>query len=118
MRILIDECLSPELSKIAHAAGYEAYHVNYRNWNGLRDWELRPILLDEEFTFVTTDATDWRDLLSAEPHSGLILLMDAQGLQAQRDLFQSALDYIAVESMANRVIEVFSDSIIKSYTMP
>jgi predicted nuclease of predicted toxin-antitoxin system len=39
MKLLIDECLSPELTKLAHAKGYgESSHVVWMGLAGKKDW--------------------------------------------------------------------------------
>jgi predicted nuclease of predicted toxin-antitoxin system len=41
MKFLVDECLSPELVKLAHDRGYgESSHVVWRHLQGKKDWEL------------------------------------------------------------------------------
>jgi predicted nuclease of predicted toxin-antitoxin system len=40
MRFLIDECLHESLVRVAHAAGFEAVHVNHLGLSGKQDWEL------------------------------------------------------------------------------
>ncbi|MHC2295972.1 DUF5615 family PIN-like protein [Rhizobium mongolense] len=54
MKFLIDECLSPELAKLALAKGHgETSHVVWLKLAGLKDWELKPIILNGDWTFVT-----------------------------------------------------------------
>jgi Domain of unknown function (DUF5615) len=61
MKFLIDECLSPELTKLAHAKGHgESFHVVWLGRAGLKDWELKPIILDGDWTFVTKNSVDFR----------------------------------------------------------
>jgi len=39
MKFLVDECLSPELVKLAHDRGHgESSHVVWRNLQGKKDW--------------------------------------------------------------------------------
>jgi hypothetical protein len=40
MRLLIDPCLHESLVGLAHAAGFEATHVNYLGLKGQPDWAL------------------------------------------------------------------------------
>ena len=52
MKFLFDECLSPELTKLAHAKGYgESTHVVWLGRAGLKDWELKPFILKDDWTF-------------------------------------------------------------------
>lgn len=61
MKFLIDECLSPELTKLAHAKGHgESSHVVWLGRAGLKDWELKPVILDGDWTFVTKNSVDFR----------------------------------------------------------
>lgn len=60
MKFLVDECLSPDLVKIAHSRGHEASHVVWLGHAGLKDWELKPIILKDDWTFVTKNSVDFR----------------------------------------------------------
>ena len=54
MKFLIDECLSPQLAKMAIEKGHgETSHVVWMKMGGLKDWELKPIILEGDWTFVT-----------------------------------------------------------------
>jgi hypothetical protein len=53
MRFLFDECLHESLVGIAHAAGFEATHVNHLGLSGESDWALAARIIKDEFTFVT-----------------------------------------------------------------
>jgi putative toxin-antitoxin system antitoxin component (TIGR02293 family) len=45
MKFLIDECLSPDLTKRAHEKGHgESSHVVWLGFAGLKDWELTRII--------------------------------------------------------------------------
>lgn len=60
MKFLIDECLSPELTNLAHAKGHgESSHVVWLSRAGLKDWELKPIILGGDWTFVTKNSVDF-----------------------------------------------------------
>ena len=61
MKFLIDECLSPELTKRAHDRGYgESSHVVWLGRGGLKDWELKPLIIEGDWTFVTKNSVDFR----------------------------------------------------------
>ena len=46
MKFLVDECLSPELTKLAHDRGYdESSHVAWLGRTGAKDWELKPFIM-------------------------------------------------------------------------
>ena len=61
MKLLVDECLSPELIKLAHEKGYgQSSHVVWMNRGGSKDWELKRLILEGDWTFVTRNAVDFR----------------------------------------------------------
>jgi predicted nuclease of predicted toxin-antitoxin system len=54
MKLLIDECLSEELTKLARERGHpESSHVRWIGKSGAKDWELPPVILEGDWTFVT-----------------------------------------------------------------
>jgi hypothetical protein len=81
-RLLIDECLSPELVQLAIEAGHvESSSVRDRGRLGLKDWELMVYVIQEDFVLVTRNAQDFRGAGEANPgglhgsaevHAGLI----------------------------------------------
>lgn len=59
MKFLVDECLSPELTKLAHAKGHgESSHVVWLGRAGRKDWELKPFILEGDWTFVVQPAKE------------------------------------------------------------
>lgn len=118
-RLLIDECLSPELVDMAVAAGHvESTCVRDRGWSGKKDWELITVVVAGDFTLVTHNAQDFRgggpaDLggehAKQEIHAGLICLNSPRmSLAKQRELFQIALDELAgLPDLLNQALEVF-----------
>ena len=61
MKFLIDECLSPELAKIAIDKEHgETSHIVWLGLGGYKDWELTPIILDGDWIFVTKNSVDFR----------------------------------------------------------
>jgi hypothetical protein len=61
MKFLVDECLSPALAKMALREGYGgSSHVAWLKLSDLTDWELKPIILTEEWTFITKNSVDFR----------------------------------------------------------
>ena len=119
-KLLIDECLSPELVKLAIAAGYvESTCVRNRQWLGLKDHELIRRVIAADMTFVTHNASDFRGS-PAEPgrglyskeslHAGLICLNAdlPMSLDRQVDLFRLALQELAaMPDLVNRALEIF-----------
>lgn len=59
VRFLIDECLHTSLLKLAHEAGHIADHVNYLGLGSSKDWALMKVILDQDYTFVTNNRTDF-----------------------------------------------------------
>jgi hypothetical protein len=124
MKFLVDECLSPELVKLAHKRGYgESSHVVWRQLQGRKDWELKPFILDGDWTFVTRNSVDFRGP-SSRPgsrgqyadvgiHAGLVCLNgpDGMDLDVQIEMFEQALDELAIDAdLVNQVLEITLDS--------
>jgi hypothetical protein len=135
MKFLIDECLSPELAKLAHARGHgESSHVVWIGRAGLKDWELKPLILQGDWTFVTKNSVDFRG--SAEKpgakgqyadvaiHAGLICLNGPTGmdLDMQLELFEQALDELGSDAdLINQVLEITMDEsaiAVRRYQLP
>lgn len=124
MRLLIDECLSPELVGIAKESGYpDTTHVTWLGLQGAKDWELMPVIVSQDWTFVTKNSRDFRGpeedignkglYAFEEIHAGLICLNGPVGLDLdmQCELFKIALDEIKLlvltgEDLINRALEV------------
>ena len=123
MKFLIDECLSPELTKLAHAKGHgESSHVVWLGRAGLKDWELKPIILDGDWTFVTKNSVDFRgpeerpgakgQYDDVALHAGLVCLNGPPGmdLDMQIELFEHALDELEADAdLVNQVLEIAWD---------
>jgi hypothetical protein len=122
LRLLIDECLSPDLVDLAVAAGHvESTCLRDRGLLGTQDWTLMKHVLAEDFTLVTVNARDFRgsaqDALGGlyariELHPGLICVNStrAMDLNAQRMLFEEVLAALAgLPHLINQVLEVTED---------
>ena len=110
MRFLIDECLHESLVGVAHAAGFEATHVNHLGLSGKRDWELAERVLNDEFTFVTNNRVDFIRLFGKmDLHAGLIVLVPNVSPAVQRALFQAATQYLGKKDLTDAVLEVMLD---------
>lgn len=135
MKFLIDECLSPELTKLAHARGYgESSHVVWLGRAGLKDWELKPLILEDDWTFVTKNSTDFRGPLEKPGtkgqyadvviHAGLICLNGppAMDLDMQIELFEQAIEELETDvDLVNQVLEItFKDDAlhVRRYYLP
>jgi hypothetical protein len=120
MKLLIDECLSPELAQMARSRVHgESSHVVWIGRQGIKDWKLLEVVLDGDWTLVTRNAYDFRGPPTnpgtsgqygrAELHAGLVCLNGPEGmdLDMQRDLFVAALDEIDRDGdLVNVVLEV------------
>jgi hypothetical protein len=103
---------------------------------GLKDWELKPFILDGDWTFVTRDSVDFRgpaeypgikgQYADVAIHAGLVCINGpaAMNLDLQCELFSVALDEIGnVDQLVNEVIEVDLETpgaeiTIRRYTLP
>jgi predicted nuclease of predicted toxin-antitoxin system len=110
MRFLIDECLHESLVGVAHAAGFEATHVNHLGLSGQPDWVLGERIVKDEFTFVTNNRVDFIRLFDRmELHAGLIVIVPNLIPALQCALFEAAIRYLAGRNLINAVIEVALD---------
>ena len=119
MKLLIDECLSAELAFLARERGYyEASHVIWIGKSGWKDWQLKPVILQGDWTFVTKNSIDFRGPTLAPGtkgqyadvtlHAGLICLNGHVGMNLvlQLELFSEALDELdADRDLINQVLE-------------
>lgn len=123
MKFLIDECLSPDLAKMALREGYgESSHVVWLKLSGLKDWELKPIILEGDWTFVTKNSVDFRgprenpgtkgQYAEVAIHAGLICLNGPPGMDLgmQVELFELALAELGVApDLVNQVLEITAE---------
>jgi|SRR5205809_7617457 len=120
MKLLIDECLSEELTKLAQKRGHtEASHIAWIGKRGWKDWKLKSIILENDWAFVTTNSVDFRGPGDAPGskgqyadvmlHAGLICLNGPVGMNRdlQLELFAAALDEIDRDGdLVNQVLEI------------
>lgn len=93
-RLLIDECLSPELVDLAVEAGYvESTCARDRGLLAKKDWELTTFVVSADFTLVTHNARDFRGTGATDPgglhaaqpiHAGLICLNSVHPMHLDR----------------------------------
>jgi hypothetical protein len=91
-------------------------HVVWLGLAGLKDWELKPIILDDDRTFVTKNSVDFRGPKNNPGakgqyaiHAGLVCLNSPPGmdLDMQLELFQQALlELERDDDLVNQVLEV------------
>jgi hypothetical protein len=120
MKLLLDECLSTELTGLAKSRGhYEASHVVWIGKSGWKDWQLKQVILDEDWVFVTSNSVDFRGPTSSPGtkgqyadvalHAGLICINGPVGmdLKLQLELFSVALDELSRDGdLVNQILEV------------
>jgi hypothetical protein len=120
MKFLVDECLSPELTRRAHARGFgRSSHVVWPGRGGAKDWDLRRLILDGDWTVVTKNSIDFRGPSDAPGskgqyaevarHAGLICLNGPPGmdLDMQIELFDQAMDELDLDrDLVNQVLEI------------
>ncbi len=123
MKMLIDECLTPDLVAIALAKGHgESSHVVWLGKAGWKDWELKSFILSGDWTFVTRNSVDFRgpedrpgskgQYTDVSLHAGLICINGPVGMDAelQGELFAVALDEVGdAGELVNEVLEVNLD---------
>jgi hypothetical protein len=122
-KLLIDECLSPELALMARERGHhEASHVVWIGKAGWKDWELKCIILEQDWTLVTRNSDDFRgprhapgtkgQYVGIDLHAGIVCLNGPVGvdLDFQRRLFEEVLDELdRSDDLTNQVLEVTLD---------
>lgn len=125
MKMLIDECLSPDLVDVAVAKGHRASsHVVWQGKAGWKDWALKSFILEGDWTFVTRNSVDFRGP-AGQPgskgqyadialHAGLICINGPRGMDAelQCELFAIALDEVdEAGELVNQVLEISLDEL-------
>ena len=91
VKLLIDECLHTSLVEVAHGAGHLADHVNYLGLGSSKDWQLMATILQQDYTFVTNNRSDFLSLHGQEPlHAGVIIIVLSVAPARQRELFSAA----------------------------
>jgi predicted nuclease of predicted toxin-antitoxin system len=71
-KLLIDACLSAELALVARERGHpQASHVVWIGKSGWKDWELKQVLLDEDWVLVTRNCKDFRGPKDAPGSKGV-----------------------------------------------
>src|ERR1700739_4291676 len=119
LKFLIDECLSPELAQLARNRGYhESFHVSWLGKAGWKDWELKDLILEQDWTFVTRNSGDFRGSASQPGsrgqyadvpiHAGLICINGPDRMAAENEvaLFGIVLDEVGLTEMVNQAIEI------------
>jgi hypothetical protein len=129
-KFLIDECLSPDLALLARERGFvESSHVTWLGKGGWKDWELKQVILDHDWIFVTRNSTDFRGSAD-EPgshgqyadvpiHAGLICVNgpDRMTAEIEVELFGIVLDAIGMTELVNEVFEINLEEVGSGYEL-
>ena len=121
LKCLIDECLSPDLAPLARDRGYhDSFHITWLGKAGWKDWQLRDLIIEQDWTFVTRNSVDFRGLadqpgsegqyVNVPIHAGLICINGTGRMtgEVEIELFTAVLDQIgAAEYLVNEVIEAY-----------
>lgn len=119
-KFLIDNCLTPELAKLAREHGHEdATHLGWRHRSNWKDWNVTAMAVEGDWTLVTRNSVDFRGPAHAPGtkgeyskrvlHAGLICLNGPVGmdLDMQIDLFRAALDALAEDDdLVNQCLDL------------
>jgi predicted nuclease of predicted toxin-antitoxin system len=116
-KILIDECLSPELVKIAETEfGCFSTFVPWLGTppRGKVAWEDPDIVkkaLSDDYVLVTNNRRDfvvkYYPASGASVHSGLIVIIEKTNLDAEFTLFRAVMDYIkTMGDTINKLVEI------------
>ena len=118
-KFLIDECLSPDLAALARERGFfESSHVTWLGKAGWKDWELKQFILEQDWTFVTRNSTDFRgpsdqpgskgQYADVSIHAGLVCINgpDSMSAEDETELFGIVLDELGPNEMVNQAIEI------------
>ena len=111
IRLLVDECLTPDLVDVARARWIEADHVAWLGRSGSQDWRILNLAISADYTLVTNNARDFRRLYrEADLHPGLVIILPQGRATDQIALFRKVLDYLERQSdIVNQLIEIGRD---------
>jgi len=124
LKLLIDECLSPDLVQMARDAGYpESNHVTWLGLGGQKDWVLMRFVLENNWTLVTNNAIDFRGPShnpgeqglhsKTEIHAGLVCLNwdnAIAGIRVHQASFNLALAELGrIGDLTNKCLDIFVD---------
>ena len=118
-KILIDENLSPSLTADAQQKGFVCSHVNHLGKMGTKDWELKHVIPEGDWTFVTNNSADFRgpvdepgssgEYADVRLHAGLVCIDAPFGLNLdlQRQIFGLILDDLVKNgNLTNQLLQV------------
>jgi predicted nuclease of predicted toxin-antitoxin system len=108
---LIDECLSPDLAKLARGRGFHALHVNEAKLRRKSDKQVATYALAKDMILVTNNRVDFDKIYKkVDLHPGLIFIEvrdpDLMDAGAQRIMFSEALDEVQSDEPVNEAIKI------------
>ncbi len=111
MKFLIDECLSPELVKIAHGSGFhQSTCVLWLGMSGAKDHVVGRIAVDQGYILVTHNTVDFLPLYNREDiHVGLVAFNTSAGimsLELQKALMSLVIEELNGSELWNEVLEI------------
>jgi len=111
VKFLVDECLSPDLVAVARNRGFpQSTHVTWLGLTSRKDWTIVQRAIEDGYVLVTNNTTDFAPLVGRQDlHAGLVCLNAVPGLmslEAQKALFEQALDELAGKEPVNKVVEI------------
>jgi predicted nuclease of predicted toxin-antitoxin system len=114
IKLLIDECLSPDLADIARGRWIEASHVTRIGKTSYPDWRIAELALSTDCGLVTNNARDFRRFYKRlELHPGLLILVPQGRYQQQIALFRKLLDYLESNpDIVNQLVEVDAAGVV------
>lgn len=121
IRLLFDECMSPELVGFAHKRGFDATHVLHLGLAATPDRLLMPVIAGGDYTFVTNNRLDFLRLFRfVEVHAGLLIVLPSDTRTVQRRLVGLALDAIEESGFdtVNQLIEVDAAGVVTMSAWP
>ena len=114
VKLLIDENLSPELAKLAKARGFVSLHVAWSKLRRASDAKVAKYAISNDMILVTNDLHDFRRIYQRKQlHPGIVFLRyldtELMSLEAQRHMFEGALEQIEASEPINEAILVRLD---------
>ena len=124
MKLFIDECLSPLLSRHFSESGeHEAIHPRDYGRLGETDHQILERCLNEDRVIVTENAADFRKLVGRVPiHPGLVILPSVDRVLSLQ-LLRNGIAHLATlgnaaDVIVNHVLEIDAAGTFKFYPLP
>jgi predicted nuclease of predicted toxin-antitoxin system len=116
-RIILDECMSPQLVSPLWVEGHDVIHVRNRGLNGAADHTIWRAAIGEDRTVCTINGKDFKKLAAATGlHPGVIVIPGGYAPSAQFNLTMMALTWVSTSNaqtgLMNRYIEVGHSGIV------